>query len=47
VSAETRVKAQMDRTLVRLAHEVLQKSKDPELLAARAAGLQNASFSAN
>ncbi len=39
MSTETRVKAQlmsaseMDRTLVRLAHEILEKSKDLELLA--------------
>jgi pyrimidine operon attenuation protein/uracil phosphoribosyltransferase len=53
MSAETRVKAQlmsaseMDRTMVRLAHEILEKSKDLDLPAAGAARLQNASFSAN
>ncbi len=53
MTTDTRVKAQlmsaseMDRTLARLAEEVLEKSKDLDPLAGRLARLQNVIFSAN
>ena len=53
MTTDARVKAQlmsaseMDRTLVRLAEEFLEKSKDPDPLAGGLAKRQNVIFSAN